>query len=199
MQWDQISSFPPWILTSAGPFDLSLEWQRESAPASPLWYDLQILRQKQSLNYPSRNQKVWKVPLRYCCPLGRQSHQKGADESWEVALAKSLPQALHGAEQSWTVKGRVILLNWFQNVDGPVFLLCFHSMKSLSLPSASVIHREIWVLTNSVAIILTTTLYILWLALDLDFRFRFRFRTRTTRRKMWLLSLCNSPDWMLWR
>lgn len=81
--------------------------------------------------------------------LGQAVTSKGA-ESWGVAFAKSLPLALHGAAQSWTAQGRVILLNWFQNVDVPVSLLYVFIQWNLLL-SPSVIHREIWVLTNPVA------------------------------------------------
>lgn len=136
------AAFPHWIRTSAGPYDLFLEWQRESVPASPLWYDLQILRQKWTLNYPSRNWKetaVWNVPWGYYGPFGRQSHRDGLMRPAETWLQQSRVTApgcamvTHRAAQCWTTKGRIILLNWIQDVGSsfsyPVFEE-FHSMKA---------------------------------------------------------------------
>lgn len=153
-QWDQISSLLWWIRTSAGPFDLSLEWQRESAPASPLWYDLQTLRQKQSLNYPSRNWKVWKVPLRYCCPSGRQSHQRGLMRAEGWPLQSHFPW-LH-MEQHRAGLQRKSYFNWFQNIDAPVFLLYVFIQLNLLTATSKCDSQEIWVLTNPVGTTVTS-------------------------------------------
>lgn len=67
-------------------------------------------------------------------------------------------------------------------------------MKSLSLLSPSVIHRELRVLTNSEAIILTTTLYILWLDSDLGLDLVLHLEQGLQDMQDGLLSLCNSPD-----